>query len=76
MQDVIRSLIQPLVEFPNELRVTGINGKATYVYELRCNQKDVGKIIGKKGKTISAVRTLLNAIASREGKKAVLEVVE
>ena len=69
-------MVRPLVEHPNDICVTGLQGKCTCIYELRCHQSDVGKVIGKKGKTIAAMRTLLNAIAARDGKKAVLEVVE
>ena len=76
MTDLIQSMVRPLVEHPDEIRITGLQGERTHIYELRCNKSDVGKVIGKKGKTIAAIRTLLNAISSRDGKKAVLEVVE
>ena len=76
MTDLIQAIVRPLVEHPHEIRITGLHGEKTCIYELRCNQGDVGKVIGKKGKTIAAIRTLLNAVSSREGKKAVLEVVE
>jgi len=76
MTDLIQAVVLPLVEHPGDISVTGLQGQKTCVYELRCNQGDVGKIIGKKGKTIAAIRTLLNAVSAREGKKILLEVVE
>ncbi|NRB28773.1 MAG: KH domain-containing protein, partial [Roseibacillus sp.] len=45
-------------------------------YELRCNKEDLGKVIGKSGKTVGAIRALLSALSSRKGRKAVLEIVE
>ena len=65
-----------LVDHPEELRITEIEGERTIVFELRCNPEDVGKIIGKSGKTIGAVRTLLSTVAARQNRRAVLEVVE
>jgi len=48
----------------------------TQVFELRCHSEDIGKVIGKEGKTVGSLRTLLNAVASKQGRRAVLEVVE
>jgi predicted RNA-binding protein YlqC (UPF0109 family) len=56
--------------------VTEIKGEKSVVYELRCHEKDVGKVIGRSGKTVGAMRTLLGAIAARDGRRAMLEVVE
>ncbi len=46
------------------------------MYELRCHPDDVGKVIGKSGKTVGAIRTLLSTVAARQNKRAMLEVVE
>jgi predicted RNA-binding protein YlqC (UPF0109 family) len=76
MKDILETIVKSLVDAPNEVRITEINGDKTIIYELRCNAKDVGKIIGKSGKTVGAMRTLLNSIAARQGRKAMLEVVD
>ena len=46
------------------------------MFELRCHPEDVGKVIGKNGKTVGAIRTLLSTVASRQNRRAMLEVVE
>ncbi len=76
MKALLETIVKSLVDAPNEVRITEIDGEKTVVFELRCNEKDIGKIIGKSGKTVGAMRTLLNAIASKQGRKAMLEVVD
>ena len=76
MKDVIETIAKSLVDAPQEVQITEINGDKTIIFELRCNAKDVGKIIGKSGKTVGAMRTILNSMASKQGRKAMLEVVD
>jgi len=76
MKSVIETIARALVESPDEVQVTEIDGEKTIIFELRCNPQDVGKVIGKGGKTVGSMRTILNAMASRRGCKAVLEVVD
>lgn len=76
MKDVLETIAKSLVDAPNEVQITEINGDKTIIFELRCNAKDVGKIIGKSGKTVGAMRTILNSMASKQGRKAMLEVVD
>ena len=76
MKELVENLARTLVDHPEELRITEIEGERTIVFELRCNDEDVGKIIGKSGKTIGAIRTLLSTVAARQNRRAVLEVVE
>jgi predicted RNA-binding protein YlqC (UPF0109 family) len=76
MKDVIETIAKSLVDAPNEVQITEINGDKTIIFELRCNAKDVGKIIGKSGKTVGAMRTILSSMASKQGRKAMLEVVD
>jgi len=64
------------VDHPDELRITEIEGERTIVFELRCHPEDVGKVIGKSGKTVGALRTLLSTVAARQNRRAMLEVVE
>lgn len=76
MKDVLETIAKSLVDAPNEVKITEINGDKTIIFELRCNAKDVGKIIGKSGKTVGAMRTILSSMASKQGRKAMLEVVD
>lgn len=76
MKELVEYIAKTLVDHPEELRITEIEGERTIVFELRCNPEDVGKIIGKSGKTIGAIRTLLSTVAARQNRRAVLEVVE
>jgi len=76
MKALLETMAKSLVDAPNEVQITEIDGEKTIVFELRCNAKDIGKIIGKSGKTVGAMRTLLNSIAAKQGRKAVLEVVD
>ena len=76
MKSILESIAKSLVDSPNEVQITEIDGEKSVIFELRCNAKDIGKIIGKSGKTVGAMRTLLNSIASKQGRKAMLEVVD
>jgi len=76
MKAILEIIVKALVDAPNEVKITEIDGEKTIIFELRCNAKDIGKIIGKSGKTVGAMRTLLNSIAARQGRKALLEVVD
>ncbi len=76
MRDALLSMVRMIVDHPDDVRVTTLQGAQTLIFELRCNNGDVGKVIGKDGKTVGALRTLLGVMAARQGRKAVLEVVE
>lgn len=76
MTDYIRSLLAPLLDHPDEIRMTTLDGAKTIAIEIRCNAKDLGKVIGKSGKTIGAVRQLAGSLAARNGRRAVVEVVD
>ncbi len=76
MKELIEYVVKTLVDHPDEIRIAEINGERTIVFELRCHPDDVGKVIGKSGKTVGAIRTLLSTVAARQNKRAMLEVVE
>ena len=61
---------------PEEVEVTEVEGERVTVYELRVGDGDLGKVIGKRGQTAKAIRTLLSASAAKIGKRAVLEILE
>lgn len=72
----LKTVLNPLVDHPESIRLTELAGAKTIIFELRCHQEDIGKVIGKNGKAISAVRTLLGQLAARQGLRASVEVVE
>ena len=76
MKELIEYVVKTLIDHPEDLRIAEIEGERTIVYELRCHPEDVGKVIGKSGKTVGAIRVLLSTVAARQNKRAMLEVVE
>jgi len=76
MKDLIVYMARALVDNPEGVDVREIEGEKTTVYELRVADGDLGKIIGKHGRTIRSIRTLLSASATKAGKRAVLEIIE
>ena len=76
MKEFIEYIIKNLVDYPDKVRINEIGGTHTLIIELSVDKADTGKIIGKKGKTINAIRTLLMAVASRNGIRVNLEIIE
>jgi predicted RNA-binding protein YlqC (UPF0109 family) len=76
MKELISCIAKQLVDSPDKVEVKQIDGEKTTVIELRVDHSDLGKVIGKQGKTARAMRTLLNAVSTKMGKKAVLEILE
>ncbi len=76
MKEFLEYMVKHLVDKPHEVIVNEIDGERTVVYELRVGQGDMGKVIGKHGKTAKSIRTLLAAAAAKAGKRAVLEILE
>ncbi len=76
MKDLILVIAKALVDEPEDVVLTEIRGEVTTVFELRVAKEDLGKIIGKQGKTARAIRTILNATATKLKKRVVLEIIE
>ena len=76
MKDLINYIAQKLVDNPNEVIVSEIDGNNTSIIELKVTKEDVGKVIGKQGRTAKAMRTLLNAASAKVNKRTVLEIIE
>ena len=76
MKEFVEFIAKNLVDKPDEVRVTEVEGERTTVYELRVGDGDLGKVIGKRGQTAKSIRTLLGAASAKTGKRAVLEILE
>ena len=76
MKDLISVIAKALVDFPDQVEIQEIEGEKTTVLELRVAKEELGKVIGKQGKTARAMRTILNANATKLKKRAVLEIIE
>jgi predicted RNA-binding protein YlqC (UPF0109 family) len=74
-QNTLEQLVKALVEHPDEVVVTPIEGEGTVVFEVQVNPEDTGKIIGKKGRTINALRTIIRSSANTGTKKVIMELV-
>lgn len=76
MKDLIMYIAKSLVDNPDEVVVTEVEGDQTSVLELKVAKEDLGKVIGKQGRTARAMRTLLSAASAKNRKRTVLEIVE
>ena len=76
MKELILVMARALVDKPDEVEINEIEGGVTIILELKVAKEDLGKVIGKQGKTAHAMRSILNATATKLKKRAVLEIVE
>ena len=76
MREFLEFIVKALVDNPDQVVLKEVVGERTTVYELHVAQSDLGKVIGKSGQTAKSVRTLLSAVSARQGKRAVLEILE
>ena len=76
MKELILVMAKALVDKPDEVEIREIEGDVTTILELKVAKEDLGKVIGKQGKTAHAMRAILNATATKLKKRAVLEIVE
>ncbi|MFH0799847.1 MAG: KH domain-containing protein [Pseudomonadota bacterium] len=76
MQSLITIIARALVDKPDEVEVTEVEGEQTTVIELKVAKEDLGKVIGKQGRTARALRTILSAASMKIRKRAVLEIIE
>jgi len=76
MKDLIKNIVQTMVDKPEELEISEIQGDQITILKLRVAKEDIGKVIGKKGRNVQAIRTILNAASAKEKKHTVLEILE
>ncbi|MBU0987628.1 MAG: KH domain-containing protein [Proteobacteria bacterium] len=76
MKDLIKRIVQALVDNPEQVEVLEVKSEHVSVFELRVAKKDIGKVIGKQGRTAQAIRTILSAASGKVKKRHVLEILE
>jgi len=72
----LKYIAKSLVDHPEAVKVTEVEGERTSVIELSVTKEDLGKVIGKQGKTARAMRTILSAASTKEKKRTILEIIE
>ncbi len=75
MKDLVEYIAKALADKPNQVQVSEIEGEAALILELRVAPEDMGRIIGKDGRTANAIRTLVRVLAAKQGKRVTLEIV-
>lgn len=76
MKELVEEIARALVDSPEEVQVTAVEGEQTTVFELRVAQQDMGKVIGKQGRTARSIRSILSAAGMKYRKRFVLEILE
>lgn len=76
MREILEVIAKALVDHPDEVRVSEVEGEQSTVLELRVADEDMGKVIGKQGRIAKSIRTVVKAAASRENKRVVVEIVQ
>jgi predicted RNA-binding protein YlqC (UPF0109 family) len=76
MKVLIEDIARSLVDHPEQVQVSEVEGEQTTVLELRVDPADLGKVIGKQGRTARAMRTLLGAAGTKQNKRVLLEILE
>ncbi len=75
MKELIKHIIQALVDHPEQIAISEVEGKQSTVLEIKVAKEDVGKIIGKQGRTAQAIRTILNAASAKAKKRTIIEII-
>ena len=76
MKDLVVAIARALVDHPDEVQVRAVDGEQVTVLELRVHLEDIGKVIGRQGRTAKAIRTLLGAAGMKQQKRYTLEILE
>ena len=77
MDQLLEQMVKAIVDKPDEVKVNVNESESTCIFELNVGEGDLGKVIGKKGKNVGAIRTLLTAVSAKEGgKRSILEIIE
>lgn len=75
MRELVETLVRYLVDSPEEVQVSVVEGQRTLVFELRVAPADVGRVIGRQGRVINAIRTVVKAAAMKDGRQVNVEII-
>ncbi|MCL5292763.1 MAG: KH domain-containing protein [Actinobacteria bacterium] len=76
MKELLETLAKAIVDNPDDVKVTVVEGDTSVILQLYVNPDDIGKVIGKQGRIVKALRSLIKAVAVKEGKKAMVEIID
>ncbi len=76
MKELLQTIVKALVDYPDKVEIKEIGGEQTVIFEIRVADTDRGKVIGKQGRIIRAIRTIVGCSASKYNKRVVIEVIE
>jgi len=76
LKELVEYIVKALVDHPDKVEVKEIAGEKSVIFELKVGPGDLGKVIGKEGRTAKATRTIISAAAMKQGKRTVLEIIE
>ena len=76
MKDLIKQIVQALVDHPEQVAISEVEGRQSTVLEIKVAKEDIGKIIGKQGRNAKAIRTILNAASAKAKKRTIMEILE
>jgi len=76
IKELVTRIVKELVEYPEEVIVSEVKSETTTVIELKVNSSDIGKVIGKQGRTAKAIRNILGAVSAKLNKRFILEIIE
>ena len=76
MRELIELIIKGMVDNPDKVEINEIIGEKSSIYEVRVDSDDIGKVIGRQGRNIKSIRTIVNAAAQKDDKRVVIEIVD
>ena len=76
MKELVEAIAKALVDYPDQVHVRAIEGEQITVFELRVDKSDLGRVIGRQGRTAKAIRTILSAVGMKLRKRVTLEILE
>ena len=75
-KDLVEYMVKSLVDHPDAVQIREVEGEKSTILELKVTKEDIGKLIGKHGRIARAIRTIINASATKSGKRVVLEILD
>jgi hypothetical protein len=76
MKELVEAIAKALVDYPDHVQVRAIEGEEVTIFELRVDPSDLGKVIGRQGRNVNAIRTILSAVGMKLRKRFMLEILE